>query len=62
MTSCVKTEVINAIEPEEHEAVVEKKRKPLPEKPLPEHNDTTRVPIGFEPSVEDWDEHEDINI
>ena len=43
MTSCLKTEVINAIEPEEHEAVVEKRKKPLPEKP--EQTDTTRVPI-----------------
>lgn len=57
-TSCLKTEVINAIEPEEHEAVVEKRRKP--EKPMPEKpdNDTTRVPIGFEPSVEDWNEQD----
>lgn len=55
--SCLKTEVINAIEPEEHEVVVEKRKKP--EKPLPEkpeQTDTTRVPIGFEPSVEDWNE------
>ena len=57
MTSCVKTEVINAIEPEEHEAVVEKRRKPeksMPENP--EHNDTTRVPIEWNPSVENWTE------
>ena len=54
MTSCVKTEVINATE--EHEAVVEKRRKP--EKPMPEkpETDTTRVPIEFNPSVEDWEE------
>ena len=58
MTSCVKTEVINATE--EHEAVVEKRRKP--EKPLsdkPEQTDTTRVPITFNPSVEDWDDIEE---
>ena len=57
LPSCVKTEVINATE--EHEAVVEKRRKP--EKPMPEkpeHNDTTRVPMGFNPSVQDWDEKE----
>lgn len=57
LTSCLKTEVINAIEPEEHEAVVEKRRKP--EKPLPEkpeQTDTTRVPIEFNPSVEDWNQ------
>lgn len=59
LTSCLKTEVINAIEPEEHEAVVEKRRKP--EKPMPEnpeHNDTTRVPMSFDASVQDWDEKE----
>ena len=54
-TSCLKTEVINATE--EHEAVVEKMRKPensMPEKP--EQTDTTRVPIGWNPSVENWTE------
>lgn len=51
----MKTEVLNA--PEEEEVVVEKRKKP--EKPLPdkpEQTDTTRVPITFEPSVEDWNE------
>lgn len=55
MTSCLKTEVINATE--EHEAVVEKRHKP--EKPMPEkpeQTDTTRVPIEWNPSVEDWTE------
>lgn len=55
LPSCVKTEVINATE--EHEAVVEKRRKPensMPEKP--EQTDTTRVPIEWNPSVEDWAE------
>lgn len=56
--SCLKTEVITL---EEHEAVVEKRRKP--EKPLPDHQpDTTetdeRVPIGWKPSVEDWGSHD----
>ena len=55
--SCLKTEVINAIEPEEHEAVVEKKRKPLPEHQQPDTTHTDeRVPIGWNPSVEDWNE------
>ena len=62
LVSCLKTEVIG-LQEHEDEAVVEKKRKP---EPMPEQPDTThtdeRVPIGFEPSVEDWDEHEDINI
>ena len=53
--SCLKTEVLNA--PAEEEVVVEKRKKP--EKPLPEkpeQTDTTRVPIEFNPSVEDWEE------
>lgn len=54
-TSCLKTEVLNEI-PAEDEAVVEKKRKPEPMPEKPEHNDTTRVPIGWNPSVEDWTE------
>lgn len=58
MTSCLKTEVLNA--PAEEEVVVEKRKKP--EKPdKPEQTDTTRVPITFNPSVEDWEE-QDINI
>lgn len=53
ITSCVKTEVLNA--PIEEEVVVLEKRK-KPEKPVPEkpeQTDTTRVPITFNPSVED---------
>ena len=55
LTSCLKTEVLNA--PAEEEVVVSKRKKP--EKPLPEkpeQTDTTRVPIEFNPSVEDWEE------
>lgn len=53
--SCLKTEVLNApAEEEVEEVVVEKRKKPLPDKP--EQTDTTRVPITFNPSVEDWDE------
>jgi hypothetical protein len=47
--------VLNA--PAEEEVVVEKRKKP--EKPLPEkpeQTDTTRVPIEFNPSVEDWNQ------
>lgn len=56
LPSCVKTEVLNA--PAEKEVVVEKRKKP--EKPMPEkpeQTDTTRRPIEFNPSVEDWDEY-----
>ena len=55
-TSCLKTEVLNEI-PAEDEAVVEKKRKPLPEHQQPDTTQTEeRVPIGWNPSVEDWTE------
>jgi hypothetical protein len=60
LSSCMKTEVLNA--PAEKEAVVEKRKKP--EKPMPEkpeQADTTRKPIEFNPSVNDWDE-QDINL
>ena len=43
--------------PAEDEAVVEKKRKPLPEHQQPDTTHTDeRVPIGWNPSVEDWNE------
>ena len=55
MTSCLKTEVLNEI-PAENEAVVEKKRKPLPEHQQPDTTKTEeRVPIGWDATVEDWD-------
>lgn len=55
-TSCLKTEVLNEV-PAEDEAVVEKKRKPLPEHQQPDTTHTDeRVPIGWNPSVEDWNE------
>ena len=61
MTSCLKTEVLNEI-PAENEAVVEKKRKPLPEHQQPDTTQTEeRVPIGWNPSVEDWDS-QDVTI
>ena len=56
LCSCLKTEVLNEI-PAEDEAVVEKKRKPLPEHQQPDTTHTDeRVPIGWNPSVEDWNE------
>lgn len=56
MTSCLKTEVIG-LQEHEDEAVVEKRRKPLPEHQQPDTTHTDeRVPIGWNPSVEDWNE------
>ena len=51
LSSCMKTEIINqAITMQDTLAV--KPRKELP----PQQEDTTRYEIGFEPSVEDWEE------
>lgn len=54
--SCLKTEVIGM--PEEDEAVeAEKRKKPFPEQPVDStQTDTTRIPIGFDVSVEEWEE------
>ena len=54
LSSCVKTEVINA--PEKKEEIHYK-----PRKELVNTTDTTRKPIEFNPSVNDWDE-QDINL
>lgn len=51
-TSCISTELLNAPEPNVVDTVVVKAR-PKPNKP---QVDTTRVPIGFDVSVDDWDE------
>ena len=58
LSSCMKTEIIN--EPEPEREPTPKQRKELTDFPQP--CDTARVPIEFNPSVEDWHEHEDINI
>lgn len=65
LTSCVKTEVINEAVPQIDTVRMYKPHRP-PHPPVPpsdttEVNDTTRVPIGFDPSVGDWDE-EDIDL
>ena len=52
LTSCLKTEVLNA--PIEQADTVMKRK---PHKPLPP-KDTTRVRIGFNPIVSDWEETE----
>ena len=52
-SGCVKTSVLNAPEPNVVDTVVVKAR-PKPHRP---QIDTARVPIGFDPSVEDWEEY-----
>lgn len=60
--SCIKTEVLNTPEVEHVDTVMTKKpHKQLPPSDTTEVTDTARVPIGFNPSVEDW-EDEDIDL
>lgn len=49
--SCMKTEVLNA--PLSPSPPAEKRHKGFP-KDTTERQDTARVPIEFDPSVEDW--------
>lgn len=58
--SCIKTEVLNAPEEEKADTVMTKKPQRPPHPPVPpsdttEVEDTARVPIGFNPSVGDWE-------
>ena len=59
--SCAKTEIIGM--PEAHglqDTLSTKAHRPPPKPPrdTTERQDTARVPIGWNPSVEDWDETE----
>ena len=57
LSSCLKTEIIN--QPMKTADTTQyKPRKELPQQVV----DTTRYEIGFNPSVEDWEEEQDINI
>lgn len=53
MTSCFKTDVLNAPIELQDTIVTRKSPKPFP-KPI--EVDTTRVQIGFQPSVSDWEQ------
>jgi hypothetical protein len=55
LSSCMKTEIINEQPSEDY--IPPKPRKELPQQVV----DTTTYEIGFNPSVEDWEE-KDINI
>ena len=62
LTSCAKTEIVGMPEtPETWDTLPAKRPKPLSQaQPQPkdttETPDTIRVPIGFNPTVADWDE------
>ena len=66
LTSCMTTEVIGIIPETKVDTTVAKKpHKPLPPTPPIPPADTTddgREPIGFDPSVEDWEESDTTNI
>jgi hypothetical protein len=52
------TEIINEVEPQLDTVLMRKPHRPL----LPQiEEDTTRITITFNPSVEDWEEN-DINL
>jgi hypothetical protein len=53
LSSCVKTDIINEVEPQLDTVVMQKQHRPLPP---PIDVDTTRVQMGFNPTVEDWEE------
>lgn len=58
LAGCCKTEIVNQSIPTEDSLAV-KPRKELtspPQKDTAEVDDTARYSIGFEPTVEDWDE------
>lgn len=62
LTSCISTEVIGYTEPiVVTDTTTKKPHKPLPPRDTTEVSDTARAEIGFDPSVEDWEE-QDINL
>lgn len=62
LTSCMSTEVIGFTEPiVVTDTTTKKPHKPLPPRDTTEVSDTARAEIGFDPSVEDWEE-QDINL
>lgn len=54
LISCMKTEIINTPEVEVRDTLRVKSIKEPPS--IPEPSDTSRVPITFNPTVEDWKE------
>lgn len=57
--SCLKTEVINYEPPEQAVDTMAKKERPMPPKPPKDTTDQDdRVPIGWDATVEDWEEND----
>lgn len=61
LTSCISTEVIGFEPRVVADTTTKKPHKPLPPRDTTEVSDTARAEIGFDPSVEDWEE-QDINL
>ena len=61
LTSCISTEVIGFEPIVVTDTTTKKPHKPLPPRDTTEVSDTARAEIGFDPSVEDWEE-QDINL
>ena len=64
LTSCMSTEVIGFTEPivVTDTTTKAKPHKPLPPTPPIPPEDTARAEIGFNPTVEDWEEADTTNI
>lgn len=63
LSSCIKTEVLNAPEPAEVERCMKPHREhPVDSLIVDEPVDTIKVPIGFDASVNDWEGGQDINF
>ena len=65
LASCMKTDIINEVDPQLDTVMMQQPHRSLP--PLPPRDttsvdDTSRVGIGFNPTVEDWDEENSIDI
>jgi hypothetical protein len=63
LTSCMSTEVIGIVPETKVDTTVAKKpHKPLPPTPPTPPADTGRVAIGFNPTVEDWEQADTTDI
>lgn len=68
MVSCLKVEIVQAPEARQLDTTIYKAPPKPPKPPKPPRDttqkDTTRIPISFEVSVEDWgdDDNNDINL
>ena len=65
LASCMKTDIINEVEPQLDTVMMQKLHRsltPFLPSDTTSVDDTSRVGIGFNPTVEDWDEENNIDI